>query len=72
MRGDTAAAVVTSKKTYATAVARGKVRRRIYAVLASIHRTNGLKGQVIIYPNKKALAAPFAELKTSLEQVLKI
>jgi ribonuclease P protein component len=68
--GEPKAAVVVSKKVSSRAVSRNALRRRIYAILRSVLRSGYLRRAVIIYPNKKAAAASFAELKAELERAL--
>ncbi len=68
--GGPGAAVVVSKKISRTAIARNKIRRRVYSVVQRCIREGQLTRSVVIYPNKTALTAPFAALKAALEKAL--
>jgi ribonuclease P protein component len=68
MAGQGRGAVVVSKKVAANAVVRNALRRRIYAILGPLLKKT--QASVIVYPNKKALDASFAELKAALERAL--
>lgn len=65
MGGAPKAAVVVSKKICPNAVSRNKLRRRIYAILRPV-LSGGSRYSIIVYPNKKALVAPFQKLRAAL------
>ena len=64
------AAVVVSKKVLPYAVSRNALRRRVYAILREKFRTGAITHTLIVYPNKKASVATFAELASELERAL--
>lgn len=66
IEGGMKAAVVISKKIVSSAAKRNLLRRRMYAIL----RSHAGEHSLIVYPNKKALIAPFSELKQELERAL--
>ncbi|MBI3573943.1 ribonuclease P protein component [Candidatus Kaiserbacteria bacterium] len=68
--GDARAAVVISKKTAPKAVTRNALRRRIYSILQPLLVGVGTQHGFIVYPNKKALTAPFPELRDAIQKVL--
>ena len=68
--GGPRAAVVVSKKVLPRAVSRNALRRRVYAILREKSRAGATAHALIVYPNKKAAAAPFAELALELERAL--
>jgi len=70
--GKPSGAVVVSKKITPTAVARNKIRRRIYGIIRALIRKGALEKSVVVYPNKEALKAPFKDLKEALEKALRI
>lgn len=63
-------AVVVSKKTSRTAVKRNLVRRRFYNILRPLVRSGRLRGSYVVYPNKEALEATFADLERTLHATL--
>lgn len=63
-------AVVVSKKTAKTAVARNRIRRRFYAVLEPILKESKQGGMMVFYPKKEVETAPFAVLKSEIETAL--
>ena len=70
LEGKAKAAVVVSKKIAPRAVTRNLIRRRIYAILREEMKKGRLQHALVVYPNKRAVAAPFAALKTELERAL--
>ncbi len=68
--GGSKAAVVVSKKISAKAVSRNALRRRVYAILRDPIRKGRWQNSLIVYPNRKAAAASFRELKEELERAL--
>jgi len=70
IEGPSKAAVVVSKKISPRAVSRNALRRKVYAALKENFRANAPRHALIVYPNKKALAVPFAELALELERAL--
>jgi ribonuclease P protein component len=68
MPGEGRGAVVISKKVEASSAKRNALRRRLYAILRPLLKAG--HASVIVYPNKKALAVSFTELKASLEAAL--
>src|SRR5262245_59620387 len=65
------AAVTAPKKIFKTAIARNKVRRRIYHILRELLRNKKLSQSIVVFPTYAALTAPFTNLKESLQEVLK-
>lgn len=63
-------AVVVSKKTAKTAVARNRIRRRFYAVLEPILKGGKQGGTMVFYPKKEVETAPFAVLRSEIETAL--
>jgi ribonuclease P protein component len=70
VKGKPAVAVVVSKKVCPLAVSRNKLRRRVYDALRPWVQSGQMNSALIVYPNKKAAAASFQELKTALESAL--
>ena len=64
-------AVVVSKKIARTAPVRNLVRRRIYAIIRPLLKAQRITSGLIVYPNKKAIAATHSELKEGLEKAFR-
>lgn len=61
--------VVVSKKVAGTAVARNRIRRRLYDALGA-HLARLPRGTaLILYAKKEALDAPFRELQNAVEKM---
>jgi len=65
------AAIVVSKKTAKTAVARNLLRRRFYDLLAPYFKDFSTITTIVVYPKAEALKAQFAVLRSEIEIVLK-
>jgi RNase P protein component len=61
-------AVVVSKKIDKRAVARNRIRRRVYSVLRDVNKSTPLRESFIVFPTRTALTAPYAELKNAIEK----
>ena len=64
------AAVVVSKKTCPSAVLRNKLRRRVYHALRNLMKEGLVKTNLIVYPSRRALPAPFSDLERALGRAL--
>ena len=65
-------AVVVSKKVHKSAVGRNRIRRRFYeAIDSQISRVKPGMDIVVIVVSGEALALPFEEIKSTLEQLFK-
>lgn len=63
--------VVVSKKTAKTAVARNRIRRRIYSVIELYLKKISHGSTIVIYPKAETKDASFELLKSEVEQALK-
>lgn len=65
-------AVVVSKKTEKTAVARNHLRRRLYAVLAEMLPQNPDTGlRIVFYPTHTLSTAPITEVRVAVRDALR-
>lgn len=67
----TRVAVVVSKKTAKTAVARNTLRRRFYATLAPYLKSFSQESLIVLYPKIEAKKSPFSMLKVEIEAMLR-
>lgn len=65
-------AAVAGKKVYKQAVDRNRLRRRIYNILYRLSRENDLRGVYIVIAKPLAARARFSELKTALQDQVKL
>lgn len=65
------AAVVVSKKTAKTAVARNKIRRRFYSLLAPYIKNTLTKTTVVVFPKASSDKVECAVLGKEVEKILK-
>lgn len=65
------AAIVVSKKTAKTAVARNLLRRRFYELLAPYFKDFSAVTTIVVYPKAEAQKAEFAVLRSEIEKALK-
>lgn len=62
-------AVVVGKKLLRSAVARNKLRRRIYAALYSVRRTEDMTGVYILLAKPPAITAPYGALADEIRML---
>jgi ribonuclease P protein component len=63
-------AVVVSKKTFKTSVARHRAKRRLVNALKRALESRKYAGGIIVYPNTLSLTAPFSAIVKGLENAL--
>ena len=64
-------AVVVSKKTAKTAVARNLIRRRFYSIIELYQKNITQNGLMVFYPKKGSINVDFAALKDEVETTLR-
>lgn len=68
--GEPKSAVIVSKKVFPRAVDRNRLRRRVYRALGSLCGRGLVARACIVYPDRKALVAPFETLASALQEAL--
>ncbi len=63
-------AVVVSKKIFKTSVLRHRAKRRLLNALKHALGTGKYIGGIVVYPNVRALTAPFSDIAGGLEKAL--
>ena len=64
------AAVIAPKKVFSDSVTRHRVKRRVLNALKRPLAGSKLPGGIVVYPNKAALTAPFANIEETLAKTL--